>query len=100
MVEAFNSDTKGTLAQESHDFVSVSDVIFDRDTVVAFAIVEAEVLILAIRAATGCSSGTLLDWWLVHDWLYFLNSFTEVKDVWVVKNLCPFVLCQVVNLLL
>ena len=96
VIVAFESDTEASFTQEIDDLVAVRNVIFHCHSVIAFTVVEAEIDVIVIATAAGKSSSrTFL---LVHYWLNLFDAFTDIENLRKVKNLCAFVLRQMMHL--
>ena len=81
VVEALDGDAEAAFAEELKDLVSVGNVIFRVDAVVALGVIVAEVIVLLFAS---CLDHVFLGVW---DGLDLSSAFTEVVDLREVENL-------------
>ena len=81
VVEALDGDAEAAFAEELKDLVSVGNVVFRVDAVVALGVIVAEVIVLLFA---GCLDHVFLGVW---DGLDLSSAFTEVVDLREVENL-------------
>jgi hypothetical protein len=98
VVEGLHSDAKASFAEKAENLVSKGYVVFHSNAVVAFTVVESEVGVLFI-VAIGRSVGQISIWTRVLGSDFF-DTLAEIVDVWVVQDLCTFIISEMVAELL
>ena len=89
VIISFHSDSEAAFTEEAKNLVSEGYVIFHGDAVVAFTVVESKVCVFFI-IAIGRSVGQTPCWTRILRFNFFY-TLAEIVNVWVVQDLCAFI---------